>query len=452
MKKATLFLVFSLFCVVTTFGQDYRNGIGVHFAGIDFYGPQTGNYFLQDKLNPSTLKTQKKLFWDPSIRASYWHSFNAHFDLNAGLNVSALHYPASEKDSTFIKARQGNVSLRNDVAFAFMDVKVNYNILPKFSYICSPYITAGLSGSIREAQKGFDIPAGLGANIYLGRGVFINLESNYFVALSSHNQNHFVHSLGMVYWWKTTKKVKAPEVKLPAPPVVKDTDNDGIPDTEDACPTMPGKKDMKGCPDRDNDAIADTEDLCPDTKGLKQFNGCPDSDGDGIQDNKDRCPNVAGLAKYDGCPIPDTDGDGFNDEVDKCPTIASIMNNGCPEIKQEDKQKIEMAAAGIYFESGSAVIKKESFANLDKIVAILKTEPSYLVDIEGHTDNVGKSEKNLELSQKRADACKKYLLDQGIDESRTTSVGFGDMKPIGDNSTAAGRAKNRRTEFNIRNY
>ena len=111
-----------------------------------------------------------------------------------------------------------------------------------------------------------------------------------------------------------------------------------------------------------------------------------------------------------------------------------------------------MAAQGINFETGSANIKKASLANLDKIVDILKSEPTYLVDIEGHTDNVGNSEKNLELSQKRADACKKYLIEKGIQESRINSTGFGDMKPIGDNKTSQGRALNRRTEFNIRNY
>jgi outer membrane protein OmpA-like peptidoglycan-associated protein len=75
-----------------------------------------------------------------------------------------------------------------------------------------------------------------------------------------------------------------------------------------------------------------------------------------------------------------------------------------------------------------------------------------LVDIEGHTDNIGKADDNLQLSQNRADACKQYLVKKGIEESRISSVGYGDMRPIADNATEEGRAKNRRTEFNIRNH
>ncbi|HOZ50531.1 MAG TPA: OmpA family protein [Chitinophagaceae bacterium] len=453
MKKVTYLISFLLISTFTLFAQDHKNGVGVHFTGIDFYGPQTGNYFTNDKLNDASGKNDKKFFYDPAVRVTYWHAFNSHFDLNAGIGVAALQYPNSNKDSSFIKTKLYNSAFKNQQPYVALDAKLNYNILPKFNYLISPYLTAGLSGSLRGADKGIDIPAGLGFNIHLGHGVFINLESNYRVALSAINQNHLTHSAGLVYWWKTNKKEKpAPVVAMPAPPVIKDTDNDGIADNDDSCPTLPGTKQMKGCPDKDNDGIADNEDLCPEQKGVKQFNGCPDSDGDGIQDNKDACPTVAGTSKYKGCPIPDADNDGFNDEVDKCPQVASSVNNGCPEIKQEDKKKIEMAAQGINFETGSANIKKASLANLDKIVDILKSEPTYLVDIEGHTDNVGTSEKNLELSQKRADACKKYLVDHGIQESRINSTGFGDMKPIGDNKTSQGRALNRRTEFNIRNY
>ena len=432
--------------------QEYKNGIGVHFAGIDFYGPQTGHYMLHDKLNKSESKMQKKFYWDPAIRISYWHAFNSHFDLNAGLNISALHYPLADKDSAYILAKEGMNALKNDFVYMSADVKANYTILPRSSSLLAPYITAGLSMAFSQTRRGMDIPAGIGVNINVGKGIYLNLESIYGIAVSKFNQPHLMHSFGLVYWWKSEKAPKKDVVITPTPVMVKDTDNDGIPDSEDVCPTMPGKKDMKGCPDRDNDGIADADDRCPDIKGKKEFAGCPDTDNDGIEDNQDNCPAVAGVEKYKGCPVPDTDQDGFNDEVDKCPEVASAVNNGCPEIKQEVKKNLELAAQGIFFETGSAVISKRSFVNLNKIVDILKSDATYRIDIEGHTDNVGKPESNMILSQKRADACRKYIADHGIPVERITSAGFGDTKPIGDNSTEIGRSQNRRTDFNIRNY
>lgn len=113
-----------------------------------------------------------------------------------------------------------------------------------------------------------------------------------------------------------------------------DTDNDGIKDADDKCPTEFGTIKHGGCPipDTDNDGINDDEDQCPNVSGT--INGCPDRDGDKIADHKDACPELFGLARLNGCPIPDSDNDGFNDEVDRCPKEYG-KNNGCPEKKQE---------------------------------------------------------------------------------------------------------------------
>jgi OOP family OmpA-OmpF porin len=87
------------------------------------------------------------------------------------------------------------------------------------------------------------------------------------------------------------------------------------------------------------------------------------------------------------------------------------------------------------------------FFALDTIASILKADSLLLLDIEGHTDSSGNAEKNLQLSQNRADACKEYLVKKGIEEHRISSVGYGDMNPIADNSTPEGRSANRRTDF-----
>jgi hypothetical protein len=85
----------------------------------------------------------------------------------------------------------------------------------------------------------------------------------------------------------------------------KDCDNDGVPDSEDDCPSIPGPAATKGCPDTDGDGIPDHLDDCPNLFGLIQFRGCPDTDGDGIPDNKDVCPHEPGPASNNGCPLPD---------------------------------------------------------------------------------------------------------------------------------------------------
>ncbi|MDX1629244.1 MAG: OmpA family protein, partial [Fulvivirga sp.] len=75
--------------------------------------------------------------------------------------------------------------------------------------------------------------------------------------------------------------------------------------------------------------------------------------------------------------------------------------------------------------------------------------PDYHILIAGHTDNQGNEKVNLEISQKRAYAAKRYLVEKGIDKNRIEAVGYGESKPIADNSTIKGRKKNRRIEFNV---
>ncbi len=257
-----------------------------------------------------------------------------------------------------------------------------------------------------------------------------------------------------------------------------DRDGDGITDLDDKCPDVKGTKEMKGCPDRDGDGVTDSEDDCPDTKGLMVYKGCPDSDGDKIPDPQDKCPNVFGLKEFQGCPdrdgdgiqdsedacpdakgtiefkgCPDTDGDGLADNDDNCPKVAGPKSNkGCPEIKKEVIERIKKAAQGIYFETGKDILKKESFVNLDKVVAALNADKTLNLDIEGHTDNVGDDAMNLDLSIRRAASVRNYLIKQGVDPARMTSQGFGETVPVGDNKTSTGRALNRRVELNLRNY
>ncbi|MBL7826732.1 MAG: OmpA family protein [Saprospiraceae bacterium] len=270
-------------------------------------------------------------------------------------------------------------------------------------------------------------------------------------------------------------------VKVPGLPQFNgcpDTDGDGVEDRQDSCLTIIGLPQFAGCPDTDLDGVEDRQDSCKTIAGLPQFNGCPDTDEDGIPDSKDACPAEAGPAEYYyGCPVrdtdndgvedkldaclliagkvefngcPDTDGDGVDDRKDVCPTVAGkIENKGCPDVEKKDRQKLELAVKAVKFETGKAILKTESNKILGDIADIMQRYPYYSLSVEGHTDNQGKDETNQILSEKRAQACVEFLVGKGVAKDRLSSKGLGETKPVADNKTAAGRAANRRVEFEL---
>jgi OOP family OmpA-OmpF porin len=204
--------------------------------------------------------------------------------------------------------------------------------------------------------------------------------------------------------------------------------------------------------DKDGDGIYDYDDVCPDVAGKINFRGCPDydRDGDGIVNDKDRCPDIAGSFAAIGCP--DRDGDGVMDNDDKCPDyVGPASNKGCPMLSEDIKKRLAFAARNIQFEAGKSIIKPVSYKILDEVASILNIYPYYDVNVDGHTDNTEgyNAAANLKLSQDRAASAVTYLIGKGIPASRLVSAGYGDTKPVGDNKTAAGRAQNRRIEFNL---
>lgn len=103
----------------------------------------------------------------------------------------------------------------------------------------------------------------------------------------------------------------------------------------------------------------------------------------------------------------------------------------------------------VYFDTGKSSLKPNSFKALNDLVEILKIKNTMVVEIQGHTDNVGKDEENMKLSQDRADEVRKYLVSKGIEAARVTSKGYGPTMPIADNASDAGKAKNRRTSLKV---
>ena len=103
----------------------------------------------------------------------------------------------------------------------------------------------------------------------------------------------------------------------------------------------------------------------------------------------------------------------------------------------------------VEFDFGKSSLRAESYSTLDDLVDYLKRKPNERIEIGGHTDNVGSDEKNLVLSLERAKSIVAYLTAKGISNDRVVAKGYGAEEPIEDNSTEAGRQKNRRTEVKI---
>ena len=114
--------------------------------------------------------------------------------------------------------------------------------------------------------------------------------------------------------------------------------------------------------------------------------------------------------------------------------------------RHEPTKEPRFVLSGVTFDTGKATIRPESFPRLDSVVEYMMYKKSARIEIAGHTDNVGNPKANKTLSEKRAQACRDYLISKGIDGSRIEAVGYGDERPIAPNDTEAGRQLNRRIE------
>ncbi|MFC0772790.1 OmpA family protein [Terrimonas alba] len=334
------------------------------------------------------------------------------------------------------------------------DAALNFKLVSE-KYWVQPYAIAGIGAQMYGGTYfGAFVPLGLGIKLNLFDDAHIFATSQYRVPVTTETAvHHFFNQIGIA---GRIGKKKEPALKPlpPAPPA--DTDKDGISDSLDKCPTVPGLEKYEGCPvpDSDKDGINDEEDKCPEAAGLARYQGCPipDTDKDGINDEEDKCPAEAGPASNQGCPFVDTDGDGIPDPEDKCPSLAGTKENqGCPEVKEEVVKKVNYAAQNIYFATGKSTLLSKSFKGLNEVAQIMKENTDLKLAIDGHTDDVGNDAFNQKLSENRAAAVKAYLVKKGVDESRLESVGHGETEPVADNKTAAGRQKNRRVELKL-NY
>ncbi len=139
----------------------------------------------------------------------------------------------------------------------------------------------------------------------------------------------------------------------------------------------------------------------------------------------------------------------FTTDVDYTKMSVPADKNATYEVGIQIDPPKDFVLENVYFDTGKSTLKPTSNAALNNLVEILKIKNTMVVEIQGHTDDVGKLEENMTLSQARADAVKKYLVSKGIEDARITSKGYGPTKPIAQNNSEAGKAKNRRTSLKV---
>lgn len=348
-----------------------------------------------------------------------------------------------------------------------IDATIKYSLQSVIkSKVIDPSLSVGGGYSfIGDASYG-TINTGAGVTFWFSENVGLELTTKYKKSYGERVDENgtpdapsfFQHTAGLVFKFGGTdtdkdgiydKEDACPEVAgLKQFNGCPDTDGDGIVDGSDACPEVAGLAALNGCPDADGDGVTDANDACPQVAGLASLKGCPDADKDGVADKDDKCPSVAGPKENAGCPWPDTDNDGVADKDDECPEVAGpASNKGCPEVTAADLDKVSADAKMIYFHSGKSTFRSEDVpVKIESISTLLKQYPTAKFSIEGHTDSDGSDAFNQKLSQERADVVRNALIERGMKAENLSAVGYGESKPVATNKTAAGKAKNRRTE------
>lgn len=460
-----------------------------HFASAQYSGAKNGVAFRLINTNyhwPITKEFSTLDFAGIGLEMEYIRHLNDYLNFSVPARLHKGNIPLDD---------QGRFQ---SMALASMDLLLQLKLF-KESHLLYPYVYTGIRGISEDLTRdiSFAAPIGAALNLRVFKHSYIGVKAELGLGFKEF-RNHFQVGAGLL--------VLLGDGEVPmVPKATPDKDHDGIADHEDLCPEVAGLAGLNGCPDSDGDGVSDGEDDCPAIAGIKALMGCPDRDNDGVADQKDECPDKAGLIENKGCPLaadadrdgipdalddcpdqpgeaatngcpdadkdgisdsmddcpnnagpkatrgcPDTDKDGVLDKIDKCPDQPGpITNNGCPAITEEDKATLEYAVQAVQFETASAILKPASYEILDKIVDILKRNTAHKLNISGHTDSVGSSEDNQQLSEKRAKACFDYLVAKGIKDYRISYKGYGESVPVADNKYKEGRDRNRRVEFNL---
>lgn len=453
--KNSLFFLFFILAITNLRGQNQDNPwlIGFGVNAVDYY-PANISGMESDDGNST------KWFEDFFNRKDHYNYIKAPSTLSI---VRYLNKSFNLELATSINkiTKIGNLSKPKSESYLAIDLNLNYdlnNIIGETAWF-DPYAVLGGGANLLQSDKAITVNSGFGTKIWLGKKVGLKFQSLYKHSFKG-AYSHFQHSISFIYKFGGydedndgvyDKDDKCPEVfGLAEFGGCPDSDQDGIQDSEDECPSVFGFAALKGCPDADGDGVPDKDDQCLYIKGSLKHNGCPDSDGDDIIDQLDACPTVPGPASNKGCPEPDSDGDGVIDRLDKCKfEIGPDSNDGCPDIRKDLEGKLSELANNILFISGTDSYYTKFENELNQIADLMKKYNNLKFQIQGHTDNVGSEESNLNLSLKRVNKILNYLVSKGVNQFNLNIKGFGETMPITTNETNEGRARNRRVEIKI---
>lgn len=349
-----------------------------------------------------------------------------------------------------------------------LDISANLLAFYDRDSVFAPYLLVGVGYLAVNADVGPQFTQSMGSDSNPTASVGVGLkwrmgQSNFSIrgehrvrtAFDTDTLSEQLTTIGVQYNFGTRNR----RLVIRASDLNTDTDGDGVIDIWDACPgTKSGTQvSARGCElksiedDTDGDRVFDSIDECPNTlPGVPvDPRGCSlDSDMDGVTNDIDRCPASRSGADVDiyGCEN-DADEDGVLDHHDSCPNTpagARTDVKGC-EIKDV------ISLPGVNFKTGQDILLSGTEYLLQNAADTLKKHPDLQIEVAGHSDDVGDANNNIGLSMRRATTVRNYLIRFGVEDSRLTFKGYGEAQPIADNSTAEGRATNRRVELRLVN-
>lgn len=330
--------------------------------------------------------------FDRLFTDAHWNHKGLPVRISGGFYL-AKHWTAVAQFST---VKLDNPYWEDEDQYFDLNLGVQYRFL--YEKVFDPYLYATVGGASLKKEFNFAYNGGLGFNIWFTRSFGLYAEAAYgglagvdpkeYDATAPDDNGNPINPDGYLEEYNVSDNLNYSFGFRVCPGKEADTDGDGIPDRDDAC---------------------------PDEFGVEEFDGCPDTDGDGIPDHKDACPDVAGVPELNGCPPPPPP-----------PVNKDII---------------------VYFGTDLTKLDDEDMGKLDILAdQLLKSEDATII-AAGHTDNTGSENYNQGLSERRARAVKDYLVGKGVAEERITIKGFGENKPSHSNDTEEGRANNRRVEI-----
>ena len=374
-----------------------------------------------------------------------------------------------------------------DYTTEIIPIDFRFLLVPFPNETFSPYLYAGIGGlhfELKDPSIPYNadgkkdgwtgvVPAGVGLALALGRTAALELSGGYNYSFSKDlngttigkNDPYWNGMIGLVFRGESGSAdpdkdglTNDQEKEFGTDKNNPDTDGDGLTDGEEVLKykTSPTKADTDG------DGLNDGQEV-------NQYKTDPlkaDSDGDGLSDGDE-------VLKYKTDPLKaDSDGDGLTDGQEvlkyktnplKADTDGGTVSDGQEvkngtnpldpkdDVPKKEEFKVEVgksiALEGVTFATGKATLTPESEVTLEKAYNTLYQNPEVVVEIQGHTDNVGTRVTNMKLSDARAASVKAWFVAKGIAAERITTKGYGPDKPVAPNTTKEGKAKNRRIEF-----